>query len=1511
MALEQRSVKPTIKELYAIRVSDKEPFVGEVIEVNDADSVVVFKEDQMKHSFVLTDGSLHLDTNKIVDIERVLLFDLQQLDQDEEQLSKLLTSEIIQDLDISLNEIKEKDIKYTEIELKEDLLSQLVYSYNAYDKYKLLYNLTLLSTELIQLTKTKPQPYRYNLLPGKSLPRWILPIVDNPVELSTSLDVSTEGNYIMNIKQLLESRRPIQPSISDVGYTTSDHTSNYQSIQMGMKRNTCHLYQHFDGDSQLIHKADMMNISGYVYLPSLLTHSLFIPDLQLSYREKSLLFDIRSHQPYSPLSSVSSISRSITDQLTGDEQVISYSIPFRIESRDVFYETIYSKMPSVENLLESLPKDIQTKLVNYHDIEVLYSVYDMDVYKLGKEDRLVINKVVSSNIQHYLQKVKPITPLSILEPPKPNIQSLSIEDKLSRILSMIFTINDIPTKNEYLQTFIQKMTRPPRLSEDPLTLYSIYTNEPILCKHYQYSSIYHKNRDAFETMMSIFGDVPQEGCIFCKHCGEYLCNEDFSQFEGFSDEQPILLREQLVETTHLLDSYKEDDVLFVKLIGTQLGTQLTDEDCHLVLQSMVGFDADKLANIRYNTRNITTSDEHPYVKQQFKQAKKIKDKKQKQKLISQFTKDFQSYLKYTNKIILTTALVMIVIQTAIPAYTTKKKQRPCLLEFTNSLSLNHMKLNKQYIDQMVRTLHKHKDSNDKQWKYYHRLMLEQKEYPLPQIKDQVISVITLLISPAYPLIVKRCESYIQFIQLSSYKYVRYEWPLYKPLLKSEVYSNVNTILRDKDSVYKPNYILNYNSYPVENVSLIELLDSSQDKLHKTLKLTSSDILTNQAFLRLFTLTVSNYGVHKCVSPRMDLTIQRLLDTLPNPQPILDILKHHKWSSSEKTKSVMYHKLRTHIVPSIIQHYLRTKSEIETCYDNEKVCNEFIHTQLNNYNLPMFRTEPKRYYSYKTFVVYPEKPLSEVDDDFKTKLKHRYCLDPTGKIIRKRFSIDYLGDMLLTTNHEIENQDHTVIEQPIKLDERMIQQLYREIFVAMPMYPFTPLLKESYQDSIVKQRISTESRYLNNILQNQILNEDHPIIQELSKQVDAQSMNPMSIRSMEDAFNTLDNETYLEEICRFIASFDDKTVKRRFESIFEFTSSSINLSPEERRELESDGYKHRNQSESDLIKLWGMFTSSDKLSPQQIRLYLRYFQSRIAELSCSTFSYDSGLPKYWRLTQTSEEKYASYITVNRKCSHRDLFSRDPIYPGYRRYTDSGLFLYIINQIKDNYKDLSDLRSHTLSSISSDTEKLFHIHLLYRFFYLLLQMYQRVSSGDTEIMNELSSFTNKSSIELEEDLQYFIMDLLLDMFEIHYDTRWTVSNLNKDELKMRLSKQKEKEKQQLIQILDTMSDEKRASTIELQNIGVISMYHTAMEMNEQRIVDEYSRIDEGDDATLDKDTVDSAVHVFNGEMNDEPNVVPQAVEEPGYYNADDIDEDGQMGDELHEFHDEDLFDSPVNI
>ena len=60
----------------------------------------------------------------------------------------------------------------------------------------------------------------------------------------------------------------------------------------------------------------------------------------------------------------------------------------------------------------------------------------------------------------------------------------------------------------------------------------------------------------------------------------------------------------------------------------------------------------------------------------------------------------------------------------------------------------------------------------------------------------------------------------------SYKYVRYEWALYKPLLKSEIYQTANQVLQDKHEETKENYILDYNSYPVENVSLLEPLQQN-------------------------------------------------------------------------------------------------------------------------------------------------------------------------------------------------------------------------------------------------------------------------------------------------------------------------------------------------------------------------------------------------------------------------------------------------------------------------------------------------------------------------------------------------------------------------------------------------------------------------------------------------------------------------------------------------------------
>ena len=162
--------------------------------------------------------------------------------------------------------------------------------------------------------------------------------------------------------------------------------------------------------------------------------------------------------------------------------------------------------------------------------------------------------------------------------------------------------------------------------------------------------------------------------------------------------------------------------------------------------------------------------------------------------------------------------------------------------------------------------------------------------------------------------------------------------------------------------------------------------------------------------------------------------------------------------------------------------------------------------------------------------------------------------------------------------------------------------------------------------------------------------------------------------------------------------------------------------------------------------------------------------------------------------------------------------------------------------------------------------------------------------------------------------YIMDVLTDLLQMHYDSRWIVSNINSADLLQRLSKQKEREKQTLIQKLDTMSDEKRASTVELQKIGVVSMYHQAASANEQRIIDEYSSVDEGLDEISNKEVVDAVISVSTGQLTElqvPPNTSELEPIEEGYYDSNDFDEDGVTGDEMQEFNQEDQYDNDFNV
>ena len=105
-----KTIKPTTNETYAILLDkDNDSFVAEVIEINESESYAIFKTDAGKElKFLLNYDYLILKSDgnyEILDIERVIPFDLNILKDDIQQLEKQLTSDIVDGLDVSLGEL--------------------------------------------------------------------------------------------------------------------------------------------------------------------------------------------------------------------------------------------------------------------------------------------------------------------------------------------------------------------------------------------------------------------------------------------------------------------------------------------------------------------------------------------------------------------------------------------------------------------------------------------------------------------------------------------------------------------------------------------------------------------------------------------------------------------------------------------------------------------------------------------------------------------------------------------------------------------------------------------------------------------------------------------------------------------------------------------------------------------------------------------------------------------------------------------------------------------------------------------------------------------------------------------------------------------------------------------------------------------------------------------------------------------------------------------------------------
>tara|TARA_B100000902_G_scaffold347144_1_gene354272 strand:- start:261 stop:989 length:729 start_codon:yes stop_codon:yes gene_type:complete len=95
--------------------------------------------------------------------------------------------------------------------------------------------------------------------------------------------------------------------------------------------------------------------------------------------------------------------------------------------------------------------------------------------------------------------------------------------------------------------------------------------------------------------------------------------------------------------------------------------------------------------------------------------------------------------------------------------------------------------------------------------------------------------------------------------------------------------------------------------------------------------------------------------------------------------------------------------------------------------------------------------------------------------------------------------------------------------------------------------------------------------------------------------------------------------------------------------------------------------------------------------------------------------------------------------------------------------------------------------------------------------------------------------KGQLELKDSIEKcsgLFFDILMNMLDENSDTNW----INNKDISDKLSRQKETEKQDLINDLEGQTSEKRTSTVELQNAGIINWFKDFSSKNLERIKDE---------------------------------------------------------------------------
>ena len=1402
------------------------------------------------------------DTYQIFELFVVDPFKYDDLDKP----SLMLTKDLFPEINLLVTELDSNKV-YSQYEKKHSIINELISLFKAHGDEPMIHTIYEIVDSFQSMIDQQKDTYSDNtdIFPfikemiykqTFQLPSWFIPISDvkkrlfkvdeeDPTEQPDtfhmkledylqSYETSVLSSDIPHYKQMIQNiqfdkpyQAPLQPnSISYTGVHIRDCNERspcnglngifYPDVITTKQELKIPIFQKQETTLEVISQKETINVSGFFSLPITFMNYTMKPNF-FSLYEHDLLSNENS-KPFIQKFRKEQIIPNMIGKDTTNTTILQHTNIHSFHLNDVIPKedmglVLQNNIPNISEFIDSYPKQLLEQIYSFQDFSLLFSPYQISIQDLSPEKRRIMKQTIKSNILKYIQTYNRSVKRKITKKLKPKVKILSESEKITILKKYVNSLSVIPLRNQYTKKIIDRYSRKAIGDENKDYLYEKNSSSILFCNHYLYSCESHKDPQLFHTMRSLFGGHPEDGIVPCRVCGEYLCHEEFSTFQGYDDGSNTLEKATEDDTIELFTEEQQTIANKIKKISSFLSVELNMYDIKRIISYLQLITQKEIMNHRYKTPDgfkehpqyKQINDAHPSISKPKTTEERKQNKINQRKKLNEL-KQFKLYLEDSNSFLIITFLCLFHLQTSIPPYISSVKQNMNLLDkftseqtwsdFTDNIN-DHVSI--FTIDRLVVQTKQFIQSSKKDpfWEHIELYISEQDTFPsVSSFKEQF--------SDLLPFILKN-EQFKQSLQLYfEYEqtairnvYYKESWSAYKPQKDNTIVQGINEIIQNEDGI-KDLLLIQKGEYSYENISsIVSIQQSKEVPRFKRLSIPYSEIMRNESYRRLFQYSIHLHGKTQGDTHPINLQLQQFLNTSEYSDEILSLFVRNGWNSDTKQmKPFNYSDFRQMIVKDITDLFKqKDPSNIDTL-------DTYIHIGLNNWNGMLLNGNPKRNYSYKEPIVFPDTKLSsiiEISPKLIDALYKSFCYDEDNDI-QYRFSND---DFIMNLVADPTVEREAVCERSIDINDETFRKIldFKCNSKKHPLVTFPQINIDTFFETKVYEFITN----------NQLL------------QFDAADTFPIYQRIL--AIPELPKEKHSNEWDIIISSLMtvNDNIKDTIQEFFQENKDVL-------REQQIQRYNSLfGRSLDSLQIILSKVLEQDRNIHNSIKMIFRIMGRLSHTRQQQGTIFHNHIPKQWKLSETNETYYKEFITINEFSLHNDLFLKKQELSGFNIYKKDDTLkdcfqkLYSFLQ-KHNIRDLETIIGSNSYYLTEDYSLIFKGHQLLSLFALIIEYITDLKDKETDDINDTGELYS-SLIERDQTtknkcisvLTQFSFDLLVHIIEEYIDPSWIYQD--KSSISDRLGKQKEREKQTIIEKLETQTDEHRLVSGFLQNFGII--------------------------------------------------------------------------------------------